>query len=140
METKKYNYKYTREEIKDMIMLSPQTRDGHYWCPEIRKKILMVIKNPNEKTKFNYIEESKYIIDRNYFTFKSFYCIKDLKYLLATFETNKLFVDDWVKLNSTFEVDNEDLLDLPITAYINNNRLGRIIDYYLSKLEYIYNI
>ena len=53
METKKYNYKYTREEIKDMIMLSPQTRDGHYWCPEIRKKILMVIKNPNEKTKFN---------------------------------------------------------------------------------------
>lgn len=140
METIKYNYKYTREEIKDMIMLSPQTRDGHYWCPEIKKKLLMVIKNPGEKTKFNYIDESKYIINRHYFAFKSFYCIKDLKYLTATFETSKLFIDDWIKLNANFEIDNEDFLDLPITAYIKNNKLSRIIDYYLHNQEYIFNI
>lgn len=133
-------YKYTREEIKDMIMLSPQTRDGHYWCPEIRKKLLMVIKYPNEQTKMNAKEETQYIINRSYFTFKSFYCIKDLKYLTATFETTKLFIDDWIKLNSTFEVDNEDMLDLPISAYIKNNKLSRIIDYYLYKQEYIFNI
>lgn len=140
MELKNYNYKYTREEIKEMILIAPQTRDGHYWCPEIRKKLLMIIKNPGEKTKYNYIDESKYLINRSYFEFKSFYCIKDLKYLTATFATDKLFVDDWIKLNVNFEVDNEDLLDLPISAYIKTNKLSRIIDYYLWKQEYIYNI
>lgn len=84
-------------------------------------------------------DESKYIINRNYFTYKSFYAMKDFKYLLAQDE-NKLFFDDWVKLNMNFEVDNEDIIDLPISAYINGNKLSRVIDYYLFKQEYLLNI
>lgn len=129
-------FKYTREKLMELILSAPQTRDGFYWCPDIRKKMFMT-KKTYDKELFN--DESKYIINRNYFTYKSFYAMKDLKYLLAQNE-EKLFYEDWVKLNMNFEVDNEDLLDLPISAYVNGNKLSRVIDYYLFKQEYLLNI
>lgn len=94
-------FKYTREKLMELILSSPQTRDGFYWCPNIRKKMFMTKKTCDKEI---ISDESKYVINRNYFAFKSFYAMKDLKYLLAQDE-NKLFFDDWVKLNTDFEVD-----------------------------------
>lgn len=130
MESK--NYKYTRNEIVEMILKSPQTKNGVYWNKQIGKKLKKkgILRNINDK---------EYFLERSFFYEKVFYTIKDIYYLIT--QTNeKIFLDDWIKLNVEFNNRNKDLLDKKLFDYVEGLKVEIVIDVFLFYVEYFYNI
>lgn len=126
-------YKYSRQDVVKMILLSEQTKDGFYWNTLIKQKLL-------EKKESRYeIGDSEYYLKREDFIFKNFYSAKDILYLTAT-SSEKLFVKDWIDLNIKFNSDNFDLEKKTLTERIGNLQVREIIDAYLFRLEYLFNI
>lgn len=68
----------TRKELTDLILKSPQTEDGIYFCPRIRSLILQ--DGPNN--------DGDYYYDRYIFKDKTCWSISDVKIFLAKQEMN----------------------------------------------------
>ena len=68
----------TRKELTDLILKSPQTEDGIYFCPRIRSLILQ--DGPNN--------DGDYYYDRYIFKDKTCWSITDIKIFLSKREMN----------------------------------------------------
>lgn len=126
------NYKYTRNEIVNMILKSPQTKNGIYWNKEIGKKL-------RKKGKLKKINDEGYLLERSFFYEKNFYTKKDIYYLI-TQNSEKIFLDDWIKLNIEFNNKNKDLLNKKLNDYVEGLKVEEVIDVFLFYIEYFYNI
>jgi hypothetical protein len=130
---KTIKYKYSRDEIHKDIMLSKQTKDGVYWCPNIMKKLAEMIEDKDKG-----YEDKEYVINRCYFINKPFYTQKDLHYFRNTFFNEIVFNYDLFRfLNLKFFRDNKDIMYIEdLDKLIKGNRLKDIIDMFLIYNNY----
>lgn len=107
----------TRKELTDLVLKSPQTEDGIYFCP--RMKSLMLQDGPNN--------DGDYFYDRYLFKSKICWSITDVKVFLSKQEMN---ID--VDLIGIFDTKMEDALkDLEMLNLKDKVPLG---DYTLEEL------
>lgn len=64
---------YSRKELVDIVLKSPKTEDGHYFCPRFKALVL----SPGE------IKDSDYYYDRDLFKRKMVFSISDVKLFLS---------------------------------------------------------
>lgn len=126
------NYKYSRNEIVEIIIKSPQTKGGVFWNYEIHRLM-------REKTYEGGYSDEEYFVKRSEFANKLFYVYKDIQYLLAK-GPEYLFLDNWKRMNQRFLLDNEDLIGYELNDYVDGLLVSNIIDLYLYYLEYYFTI
>ena len=86
---------YSRKELSDLILKSPQTEDGHYFCPRFKALVLA----PGE------IKDSDFYYDRDIFKRKMVFSISDVKLFLSPIE-----MDFDLNLMSITDTKMEDVL------------------------------
>lgn len=126
------NYKYSRNEIVEIIIKSPQTKGGVFWNYEIHRLM-------REKTYEGGYSDEEYFVKRSEFANKLFYVYKDIQYLIAK-GPEYLFLDNWKRMNQRFLLDNEDLIGYELNDYVDGLLVSNIIDLYLYYLEYYFTI
>lgn len=107
----------TRKELTDLILKSPQTEDGIYFCPRLRSLILQ--DGPNN--------DGDYYYDRYIFKDKTCWSISDVKIFLAKQEMN-VDIDLITIMDQKMEGALDGLYSLKLNDIVPQN------DYTLSEL------
>lgn len=107
----------TRKELVDLILKSPQTDDGIYFCPRIKSLILQ--DGPNN--------DGDYYYDRYIFKDKTCWSISDVKIFLAKQEMN-VDIDLITIMDQKMEGALDGLYSLKLNDIVPQN------DYTLSEL------
>lgn len=122
----------SRKELKDLIMASPQTRDGYYFCPRFKALVLQ----PGKE------RDSGFYYDRDVFKNKMCFSITSIKMLLARHEMDPKLADvdqiRWIdqKLDETLK--GIEFLSLSDKVPNMDYTLEELIDtcIYWSKIKY----
>ena len=107
----------TRKELTDLILKSPQTEDGIYFCPRLKSLILQ--DGPNN--------DGDYYYDRYIFKDKTCWSISDVKIFLAKQEMN-VDIDLITIMDQKMEGALDGLYSLKLNDIVPQN------DYTLSEL------
>lgn len=123
-------YKYSRDFLFKYILLQKKTKNGVYWCPELKNMI---------KETGNILDNDFYY-NRSVFFEKRFWVQKDFYYFLAKNNNIKFFFEDWQKLNTKFNNENSDILNKKINEKKEGLLVFDIIDNYLIFNDYFFDI
>lgn len=118
MKKNETTYRYSREEIVEIIKKCDKTKDGFYWCPKFR------ILNIDEGDK-----KDDYYYNRELFRFKLYFSDDEINLYLSKDRLDYNFLDFYRKSTRFYET-NKNIVSLNINDYIAKKKfkVGELID------------